>query len=212
MSVFIKFYWNTAILNYLCIIYDHFYATLAKMSSGDKDQACMLSRSVVQFFATPWTVACQVPLSLGFSRQEYWGGLSFPSPGDLPDPGIEPGSPALQVDFFYCLIHREVTRDHMACKTKTSASWPFTKISLLSKPCSRVELNHVLETPGSFTLSSKSAKNSWICGELTSDLFCTPLLPGNLDKLNHVWFYHLGQTMRKQEEIRKPSSAINAKK
>ena len=73
---------------------------MAKMSSGDKDQACMLSRSVVQFFATPWTVACQVPLSLGFSRQEYWGGLSFPSPGDLPDPGIEPGSPALQVDFF----------------------------------------------------------------------------------------------------------------
>ena len=47
---------------------------------------------------TPWTVTCQVPLSMGFSRQEYWNGLPFPSPGDLPDPGIEPGSPALQVD------------------------------------------------------------------------------------------------------------------
>ena len=48
--------------------------------------------------ATPWTVACQAPLSVGFSRQEYWRGLSFPSPGDLPDPGIEPRSPALQAD------------------------------------------------------------------------------------------------------------------
>ena len=48
--------------------------------------------------ATPWTVACQAPLFMGFSRQEYWNGLPFPSPGDLPDPGIEPGSPALQAD------------------------------------------------------------------------------------------------------------------
>ena len=48
--------------------------------------------------ATPWTVACQVPLSMGFSRPEYWMGLLFPSPGDLPNPGIEPGSLALQVD------------------------------------------------------------------------------------------------------------------
>ena len=53
--------------------------------------------------AIPWTVACQAPLSVGFSRQEYWSGLPFPSPGDLPDPGIEPRSicidlPALQAD------------------------------------------------------------------------------------------------------------------
>ena len=54
----------------------------------------LLSR--VQLFATPWTVACQAPPSMGFSRQECWSGLPFPSPGDLPDPGIEPGSPALQ--------------------------------------------------------------------------------------------------------------------
>ena len=52
----------------------------------------------VQLFATPWTVAHQAPLSMGFSRQEHWSGLPFPSPGDLPDPGITPGSPALQVD------------------------------------------------------------------------------------------------------------------
>ena len=48
--------------------------------------------------ATPWTVAHQVPLSMGFPRQEYWSGLPFPSPGDLPNPGIEPRSRALQVD------------------------------------------------------------------------------------------------------------------
>ena len=48
--------------------------------------------------ATPWTVAHQAPLSMGFSRQEYWSGLPFPSPGDLPNPGIKPGSPALQAD------------------------------------------------------------------------------------------------------------------
>ena len=47
---------------------------------------------------TPWTVACQAPLSKGFSRQEYWSGLPFSSPGDLPDSGIEPGSPILQAD------------------------------------------------------------------------------------------------------------------
>ena len=47
---------------------------------------------------TPWTGAWQVPLSMGFPRQEYWSGLPFPSPGDLPYPGIEPMSPALQVD------------------------------------------------------------------------------------------------------------------
>ena len=46
----------------------------------------------------PWTVALQAPLSMGFSRQESWSGLPFPSPEDLPDPGIEPESPALQAD------------------------------------------------------------------------------------------------------------------
>ena len=56
----------------------------------------LLSR--VRLFVTPWTVAYQASSSMGFSRQEYWSGLPFPPPGDLPDPGIEPGSPALQAD------------------------------------------------------------------------------------------------------------------
>ena len=56
------------------------------------------SLSRVQLFVTPWTIAYQAPPSMGFSRQEYWSGLPFPSPGDLPNPGIEPGSPAFQAD------------------------------------------------------------------------------------------------------------------
>ena len=58
----------------------------------------MKSLSRVQLFATPWTIVYQASPSMGFSRQEYWSGLPFPSPGDLPDSGIEPGSPALQAD------------------------------------------------------------------------------------------------------------------
>ena len=54
--------------------------------------------SHVQLFATPWTVARQAPLSMGFSRQEYCSGLPYPPPGDRPNPGIESRSPALQVD------------------------------------------------------------------------------------------------------------------
>ena len=54
--------------------------------------------SHVRLFAMLWTVACQAPLSMEFSRQEYWSGLPLPSPGDLPNPGVEPGSPGLQAD------------------------------------------------------------------------------------------------------------------
>ena len=53
------------------------------------------SLSRVRLFVTPWTVAYQTSMSMEFSRQEYWSGFPFPSPGDLPDPGVEPGSPSL---------------------------------------------------------------------------------------------------------------------
>ena len=66
------------------------------MKQKVKVKVKLLSR--VRLFVTPWTVAYQVPPSMGFSRQEYWSGLPFPSPGDLPNPGTEPGSPALQAD------------------------------------------------------------------------------------------------------------------
>ena len=63
--------------------------------STDSCEVKVKSLSHVRLFATPWTVAYQVPPSMGFSRQEYQSGLPFPSPGDLPDPGIEPSSLAL---------------------------------------------------------------------------------------------------------------------
>ena len=58
----------------------------------------MKSLSHVRLFVIPWTVAYQASQSMGFSRQEYWSGVPFPSPGDLPDPGIELPSPTLQAD------------------------------------------------------------------------------------------------------------------
>ena len=66
------------------------------MFKEKKEKVNSLSR--VRLFATPWTVAYQAPLSMEFSRQEYWSGLPFPSSGDRPDPGIEPRSPVLQAD------------------------------------------------------------------------------------------------------------------
>jgi len=74
------------------------------MQGFSEIQTCvhMLSRfGHVRFFANPWTVTCQAPLSMEFSQQEHWNGLPCPPPGDLPDPGIEPmypASPVLQVD------------------------------------------------------------------------------------------------------------------
>ena len=74
------------------------------MLGESKEKAKSLSR--VRLFAIPWTVAYSAPPSMGFSRQEYWSGLPFPSPGDLPDPGIEPGSSPIVGRCFYCLSHQ----------------------------------------------------------------------------------------------------------
>ena len=65
--------------------------------AGQMDGGGLITKSCPTL-ATPRTVACQAPLSMGFPRQEYQSGGPFSSPGDLPDPGIEPGSPALQTD------------------------------------------------------------------------------------------------------------------
>ena len=86
---------------------DYLVTCLCRVMSCVVGKGCFLwpvlslrekSLSRVRLFATPWTVAYQAPLSMRFSRQEYWSGLPFPSPGDLPDPGIEPRSPALESD------------------------------------------------------------------------------------------------------------------
>ena len=73
----------------------NFYDKILKLNLFLSSPVKVKSFSRIQLFATPWTVAYQVPPSMGFSRQEYWSGLPFPSP-DLPHPGIEPRSPAAQ--------------------------------------------------------------------------------------------------------------------
>ena len=93
---FNKYFNLTSIKNSL--LWDHVFIDQL-LSTGIEvkwSEVKLLSR--VRLFATPWTVAHQAPLSIGFSRQEHWSVLPFPSPGDLPDPGIEPRSPALQAD------------------------------------------------------------------------------------------------------------------
>ena len=86
--------------------------------------ACVLSHfSHVQLFGTLGTVARQAPLSMEFSRQEYWGGFSFPSPGDLPDLGIKPTSPvapALQVDSFLLSSRGNMAQPNQNTKAKIS--------------------------------------------------------------------------------------------
>ena len=72
--------------------------SLANLVLEKRGKVKVLVLSRVQLFVTLWAVALQAPLFMGCSRQEYWSGSPFPSPGDLPDPGIEPGSPALQAD------------------------------------------------------------------------------------------------------------------
>ena len=64
-----------------------------------EDHCCLVTQSCPTL-ATPWTVVSQAPLSMGLPRQEYWSGLPFPSPGNLPNPGIKPASPALASGFF----------------------------------------------------------------------------------------------------------------
>ena len=77
---------------------------------------------------TPWTIACQALLSMEFSRQEYWSGLPFPSPGDLPDPGIEPRSHALQTNSLPSEPPGKPQEDDKYCGKKEKFS-PWTKFT-----------------------------------------------------------------------------------
>ena len=93
-------------------------ASLRKLSGGLIAKSCPT-------LADPWTVVCQAPLSMGFPRQESWSGLPFPSPGDLPDPGIKPGSPALQTDSLPTVAQRgsDTTQD---CRSTLTGLGDFT--------------------------------------------------------------------------------------
>ena len=83
---------------------------------------------------TLWTIACQAPLSMGFSRQEYWSGLPLPSPGDLLDPGIEPGSPAPQADCRLSVLCELLFlfQDPISPPLQTSFSTPSTQLFVLT--------------------------------------------------------------------------------
>ena len=88
---------------------------------------CILSHfSHVQLFATPWTVAHQAPLSIGFSRQEYWSGLSCPLPGDLPDPGIELMSSSLQTNCSLLIYWGSPNNYYLSLITVTLNSQPMS--------------------------------------------------------------------------------------
>ena len=91
---------------------------------------CCLVANLVRLFAIPWAVAHQAPLSMGFPRQEYWSGLPYPSPGNLPDSGIEPASPAWADGFFFfnCWAFREAvpwTNLCPATSLEPHCTWPW---------------------------------------------------------------------------------------
>ena len=99
IGLFLKDQWKTCKCFYLC--------GMLGFSCGMQTLNCSTekkwSHSVVSdSFLTSWTVACQAPPFMGFSRQEYHNGLPFPSPGDLPNPGVKPRSPSLQADSLLC--------------------------------------------------------------------------------------------------------------
>ena len=118
---------------------------------GLQSKAKVKSLSRVRLFAIQWTVAHQAPLSMDFSRQEYWSGLPFSSPGDLPDQGIEPRSPALQADsllswppFFYyipqyfflvdlCVLYKTLLSILFFCKHPLSIFHPSFIVSLVEQ-------------------------------------------------------------------------------
>ena len=98
------------------------------------------SLSFGRLFVTPWTVAHQAPLFMGFPRQEHWRSLPFPSSGDLPDPGIEPGSPELQADSLLPEPPGKSPKSMVFHKTALGGTSKFAllgplKVSLVPKEC-----------------------------------------------------------------------------
>ena len=95
------FCWKS-IISWCCIVTSLHVSQMLSNDFHYFELLCVLCHfSHVRLFVTPWTVAPQAPLSKGFSRQEYWSGLPFPPSEDLPDPGMEPVSPAQQADFYH---------------------------------------------------------------------------------------------------------------
>ena len=119
---------------------------------------CAQSLNPVQLFVTTWTAVCQAPLSLGFSRQEYWIGLPFPSPGDLPNLGIEPTfpiSPALAGEWATKDTH---THTHTHTHTRTLKIW--RKITLFT--LANLEIYLLSPKNASSAITDKLISNHWL--------------------------------------------------
>ena len=128
-------------------------ASLSLTVSNFAQVCSVLSRSVVSSFATPWTVAAQAPLSMGFSREEYWSGVPCPPPGDLPDPRIEPMSPAALASQANSLPLRHLGSPDLTWK---AASWisqcVFARVSTLLSGSDSVATHvHLLSRPSQLT-------------------------------------------------------------
>ena len=94
-----------------------------QMESFASNVAKLLVAQCLWLFVTPWTIAYQAPLSMEFFRQKYWSGLPFPSPADLPDPGIKPRSPALESDSLPAT--REAPNQDLISVSTSPSNWPF---------------------------------------------------------------------------------------
>ena len=147
-----------------------------KFSSGEH----CLSLSCVRLFATPWTVACQAPLSMKFPRQEYWSGLPFPSSWALPDPGIEPRSPAWQMDSLSLSQLGSNTAYCLRCA-----------VCLVTQSCLAFCDPVDCSPPGSSVHGDSPGKNTGVgCHALLQGIFSTQR--SNPGLLHCRWiFYHL---------------------
>ena len=124
---------------------------------------CSVSQSHLTL-CTLWTVALQAPLSMGFSRQEYWTGFPFPPPGDLPNPGIEPQSPALQVESFTA----EPQGTLMVHVKKRYIFWqPFSESPLFCKP-------HLRDNQGAKTKGPSAAMSYQILATVSRGVGLVP--------------------------------------
>ena len=127
-------------------------------------QRLMLSH--VWFSVTQWTVACQAPLSMGFSRQSYWCGLPFPLPGDLPDPGTEPTSPvspALAGGFFTTEPPEKLLVPYYLF---------FKNISSVQEACRKGQNSYDSSRPSSLTYPSQNSANPFSKSAVSSDVHC----------------------------------------
>ena len=105
------------------------------------------SLSHIRLFVILWTVAYQAPPSMEFSRQEYWSGLLFPSSGDLPDPGIEPRSPAFQADALTSepvLKNKDITLLTKVCIVKAMVFFPVAYTDVISGPYRRLSAEELM--------------------------------------------------------------------